>query len=171
MQAATRKAPRPLRRVINFASIFAVQGSSKTITIIVVLLLFLWLTELHSVLHHWLPKRLNQPLDHFLEPGFHRKDISLQWWVKTFFDDIFVVVGFNVAAANSRNQKLAIVFRWISIYYLFDIFFFWWNYKHWPVEFYGLLCVTSVIMLLLIVKRRQNNTLIVEFEDYEKTTD
>lgn len=146
-------------------------SSSKTIRNIVVLLLFLWLTELHSLLWHLAPKFMNQPFDLFIQPGYHRVDISLEWWCKTTFDDLLFCSALIMASKYVMNRKIAIVLRWIGIYYVLDFAAFLWNYKSSFEYFYSLLGVTTVIFILLLAKHKQKRGLIIDIEkgtDYEK---
>jgi hypothetical protein len=138
--------------------------SSRTIRNIVVLLLFLWLTELHSILWAWKPKLLDSTLDLFLQKGYHRSDISLEWWIKTFFDDLLVIVALNVAAYYVMNKKIAIALQWIGFYYAADLILYFWNYKSAPWQFCSLLLFTTVIFILIIIKRKQKRGMIIDIE-------
>src|SRR5579872_7347626 len=144
---------------------FYVDSNSKTIYNILVLLFFLWGTELHSMLWYWHPEAMEQSYNLFLQPGYNRYDVSLEWWCKTFFDDFMLIAAFNVAANHITNKKLAVTYRWLSVYYAWDLLLFIWNYKSIFSAFYVLLGITSVILILLLVRRKyKKSAIVVELE-------
>jgi hypothetical protein len=144
--------------------------NSRVVRTYATLLFCLWLTELHSFLKWLFPDEMKSIVDHFLQPGYRFPYVSLEWWVKTTFDDFFVVIAFFVAAANMKNQKLAAIYRWLAMYYGLDAVMFYWNYKSQPGMFYCLLIVTSVILALLFVRRKPGAT-IIEMENNSNNGD
>ena len=142
-------------------------NKKTTISVAAILLLFLWLTELHSILYKIVPETMTKPLDDFLQPGYSRKDISLQWHLKTYFDSFMVIMALVIASHYIIiiNYRLGLIFKILTIYYVIDLILFQWNYKSFPEAYYSLIFVTTIIVILLFVplKKEKQYAKIIEF--------
>jgi hypothetical protein len=144
-----------------------------TISVAVILLLFLWLTELHSVLYKIAPKEMNRMVNDFIQPGYNRNDVSMEWHIKTYFDNFIVIVAMFVASfyINIINYRLGLIFKILGMYYVVDLFLFQWNYKSFPEAYYSLILITTIVIVLLFVPLKKEKTYakIIEFLNKEKT--
>lgn len=135
----------------------------------VILLSFLWFTELHSILYKFYPKQMDKICDLFIEPGYHRKDVSLEWFVKMFFDDFIQIIGFFMAGRyiQKSNERVGVIFKLLSFYFVIDLFLFIWNYKSNYESYWALLLITTIIIvfLLLPMKHTKPTGRIIDISD------
>lgn len=130
---------------------------NKLVNLIAVLLIvFLILTELHSIVDAIWPEFAQRKHDLFLSPSFHMQ-LSVQWYLKFAFDDLFLIVlafvGAKVAARYS--YRLFLVMWVIFGYFVFDLISFFWNYKSSFRAYWAVLAFAVIGIILLIWPRKK----------------
>lgn len=127
-----------------------------TTTVAVLLIVFLVLTELHSIVDALFPAEAQKKYDLFLSPSFHMK-LSVQWYLKFVFDDLFLIVFAFVGAkvAYRYSYKLFLVMWVIFGYFVFDLASFFWNYKSSFRAYWAVLFFAAVGIILLVWPRRK----------------
>lgn len=123
----------------------------KVIFINVLLIVFHFLTESHSVVSTINKEFGDRTFDLFIDSDYHRQ-LAVKWYLKMNFDSLLVLVilflWHKTAAYQSRRLFFTLAI-WV-LYHMIDLALFWWNYKSsWPTYWAMLAVAISLTIIIL----------------------
>lgn len=113
------------------------------------------MSETHGVLYDIWPEIDIKKVDLFWSSSY-KYAISIHWYIKMLFDDLFVVVCFYVMAkiAAQYSFKLFAICSVYMVYHIVDVICFLYNYKQTTEIYYALVICSSVSTIVLITPNK-----------------
>lgn len=125
--------------------------STREIWIVISLIFFVSLTELHSFVYKLFPETYDIEVDYFLSPNF-KLNLRLLWYLKMNTEDLLRLNLFVILILLAPSRRVLWVFSIYFVYFVIDFFLFLWNFKETAEIYWFLLAATVLSILIIFVK-------------------